>query len=115
MTAITMKQEGRKFPAFLILLAVLCILVIATYGGYTRSRHADVTHADQKWNPVTIQTYYENNGCKPHIDICEEEDIEIHWCQVDEKNSIALVIGHKVQQIITGYMARTQYWSARCP
>lgn len=103
----------RVIPAWPFILIVLLLVGLA-YGTLPRTKHADVTRQDAKWNPVTIQDYFNKGKCKPNIDICQAEDFEVHWCEVNDGMSIGLVIGHTIRQVITGYMARTNYWSNKC-
>lgn len=111
MTAISLpRRRTPVWPLFLIML----MFVGLAYANIPRTPHADLTHADEKWNPATIQTYFELGKCKPQIDVCEQQDFEVHWCTIDGKNSVGLVIGHTVKKVITGFMARTNYWSTRC-
>jgi|SRR3990170_5543142 len=80
------------------------------------TNHALEGHASEQWNANSIRDYFSNRSCYPQIYYCEAQDFEVHYCQVDgnDKKSIALVIGMTVRQIITGFMANTDYWTSRC-
>lgn len=129
-----MRAETRSRPMFLPLLILAMIITavfyltaqppatpstafepVNAYRDLPLSKHAEISHAKEKWNAQSIQTFFANKGCKPRITLCEADDFEIHSCRVNGGKSIALVIGHTVRQIITGYMDDTSVWENKCP
>src|SRR3990170_8386663 len=85
------------------------------YEGLPLTRHALDGHANEKWNALTIPTEMTWN-CTPKRYACTEngDDFEVHYCRVNDGKSIGLIIGRTVKQIMTGFMAKTEYWEDRC-
>lgn len=86
-----------------------------SYRDLPLSEHAKTAHANQLWNAPKIQNYFAKGKCVPKIYLCEAQDYEIHTCSVNPGKSIALVIGHTMRQIITGFMDDTSTWNSKCP
>lgn len=109
-----MKATTHQRTNYLPLLLIALVAAILAYGALPKTDHAYNGHTTQKWNVHNIQSYFDAGKCKPTVYVCNDLDIEIHYCEMDNKNSIGLVIGHTVREIVTGFMARTTYWKSRC-
>jgi hypothetical protein len=103
----------------LLLLALLLLAAIGIgllqYAELPFTKHALEAHAGEKWNATSIAEYFDQGGCTPTEYACPDLDFRVAYCEIDGGKSIGLTIGLKVQQIITGFMANTEYWQNRCP
>ena len=95
-------------------LLILALVVLALTGGIPLTDHAKNAHAGQLWNAEKIYEYMLSGSCVPQQYACPDQDIEVYCYELHPGKSIGLVIGMKVQQIITGLMARTSWWLDRC-
>jgi hypothetical protein len=76
--------------------------------------HATGGHLMQAWNATNISEYMSSGGCMPKMYVCEADDIEVYYCEMNRGKSIGLIVGHTVRQVITGLMAKTSWWERRC-
>lgn len=87
---------------------------MGVYSDVPLTNHAVQGHKGQDWNVVTIKDYFDTGGCKPNIYVCEADDFEVHYCEMNPGKSIGMIIGHTVKVVVTGFMADTDYWRNRC-
>jgi hypothetical protein len=98
---------------FLLLAAIG--LALLRYAELPFTDHARQAHAGETWNATSIAEYFDQGGCTPTEYACPDLDFRVAYCEIDGGKSIGLTIGLKVQQVITGFMASTDYWQNRCP
>ncbi len=87
-------------------------LLAVEFGPLTK--HAETSHATQKWNPTTIKAYMEAGNCEPTKYACHALMSEVYYCQINPDKAIGLVVAEMTQKVITGFMASLDYWRSRC-
>ena len=99
-----------KFFIILIVLAILTALFAPML--LTLSLHASTGHLNRTWNAININDYMESGACIPQEYLCPN-GILIRYCDRPDKlgESIGLVINTIRDVIVTGYSAKTKYWS----
>jgi len=78
------------------------------------TNHAATSHSDQYWNATSIKSFFDSGNCPVKSYTCELDDFEVRYCVMNDEKSIGLIIGLTVKQIISGFMADTDYWLDRC-
>ena len=84
------------------------------YGSLPLTEHALDGHQDEKWNAASIQSYFSYGNCSPQKYVCSAYDLEVHYCVMNDKKAIGLIVGAKIRQIVTGFMGTIDYWKNRC-
>ncbi len=76
------------------------------------SSHAKTSHAQEKWNAVSIQSFFKDGGCKPSNYSCPDGERSVSWCTVPGKSmqAIGLIIYKTANKIATGFKADLDYW-----
>ena len=79
------------------------------------TRHAQTSHASQKWNAVTINEYMRTSGCQVKEYLCPNGTIKVRYCQNPDNPelSLGLFVGAEIEQIISGFTGRESYWKNR--
>jgi len=122
-------QIAIPFLLFLLIVAGLLILTLSARSGagvmgkaandimtgswdLPLSPHAKTSHAQEKWNASSIQSFFRNEGCKPFNYACPDGDRSISWCSVPGKagKAIGLIIYKATQKIVTGFQSDLDYW-----
>ena len=119
----TAKLILNKYTFVLLALALLWLLAWPTVArcavdalnSLPLTRHAQEAHKGQTWTAESIREHMVTGKCVPNEYYCEGNDTQVDYCEIKPGLSIGLVIGAKVEQIITGFAAPTDYWQDRCP
>lgn len=116
-----LEQGSSNGGAILIFALLFCVIVAAGFyglmawsadGDLPLTEHARSSHQAQAWNASSIQEYFRTSGCTPREYLCPG-DVVVRYCEVKDGLSVGLFIGRKIQQVISGFAARTSYWESR--
>lgn len=120
----TYPTQRTHFPLSLFLLSLIALTILAitfappkVWGALGLTKHAQSTHAQDQWNPASIQAHFSAGKCTPYTYSCRDGKREISWCNQPGRpgQAIGLVINKITQSIITGFSATQDYWRNACP
>jgi hypothetical protein len=86
-------------------------------GDIPLSKHAKVSHGEQKFNAESIRNIFLMGNCTPiHAQACSRGAVKIS-CQLEPKGSnacIGLIVGNlNHMNIVTGFLSTCDYWWSR--
>lgn len=108
-------MTATRNPAAMLLALVL---LAAVYGSMHLTHDARTHHAGEQWQAADIADYFDGLiqcGQSDRIQTRHlESGLDAVWCQVNQGKAVGLIVALAAGVIVTGFMARIDYWRRNC-
>ena len=105
-------MTATRSPATTFLLLIL--VLAAVYGAMKLTHDALTHHAGEQWQAADIAVYFDGLiqcGQSDRIQMRHlESGLDAVWCQVNQGKAVGLIVALAAGVIVTGFMARIDYW-----